>query len=261
MNEVGIPVNQQRLTLDGSILKDDHSLGDYNIMKDTVLHLVPLNCGNDMRIHVNTLSGKMITLEVVLEDSIEDVKKKICEEEGIPVQCQCLFYAGNELKDYRTLKDYNIERGSTLVLTREPMGDMSIFVKMLSGKTITLNVKPERDRMLRKYHIQNESTLHLRVDDQRGSMPVHVLMPSGNMTALDVLPNDDVQEIKLEIYDKDGIPPSQQYLLLDGNELEYGWTRVNIQKGSMLHLVLHQSVEKLNSSAGGPRAYKGQLKE
>ena len=54
MDEFGIPGSQQRLTLDGSILKDDHSLGDYNIMKNTVLHLVPLNCGNDMRIHVIT---------------------------------------------------------------------------------------------------------------------------------------------------------------------------------------------------------------
>jgi len=294
MDEVGIPVSQQRLTLDGSILKDDRSVGDYNIMKDTVLHFVPLNCGNDMRIHVNTLSGKMTTLEVVLEDTIKNVKEKILEEEGIPVQCQCLFYAGEELKDYRTLKDYNIERGSTLVLTREPMGDMSIFVKMLTGKTITLNVKPEtsiksvkaeiqrrrgippgkqhldfgvhelkEDRKLREYHIQNESTLYLRVDDQCGSMPIHVLMPTGKMITLDVLPSDDVQNIKFEIYDKEGIPPGQQYLLFDGKELEDGRTLnyFNIQKGSMLHLVLHQSVEKLNSSAGGPRAYKGQLKE
>ena len=287
MDEVGIPGNQQRLTLNGSILEDGHSLDDYNIMKDTVLHLVPLNCGNDMRIHVNTPSGKMTTLEVVLEDSIEDVKKKIREEEGIPVQCQCLFYAENELKDYRTLKDYNIERGSTLVLTREPMGDMSIFVKMLSGKTITLNVEPETSiatvkaeiqrrrgvprgkqrldfgvhelkehRMLQEYKIQEESTLYLRVDDQCDSMPVHVLMPSGKMTTLDVLPNDDVQDIKLEIYDKDGIPPGQQYLLFDGKELEDGRTLndFNIQNASMLHLVLDQS-------AVGPHTYKGQLKK
>ena len=285
MDEVGLPGNQQLLTLDGSILKDDHSLSDYNIMKNTVLHLVPLNYG--MRIHVITPSGKMITLEVVLKDSIEYVKTKILQEEGIPVQCQCLFYADNELKDYCTLKDYNIERGSTLVLTQEPMGVMSIFVKMLTGKTITLNVKPEtsiksvkaeiqrrrgfppgkqhldfgdhelkEDRKLWEYRIQNDSTLYLRVDDQCGSMPVHVQMPSGKMTILDVLPNDDVRDIKLEIYDKDGIPPGQQYLLFDGKELEDGRTLndFNIQKGSMLHLVLDQS-------AGGPHAYKGQLKE
>ena len=294
MNEVGIPVNQQRITLDGSILKDDRSVGDYNILKDTVLHFVPLNCGNDMQIHVYTLSGKITTLEVVLEDTIENVKKKILQKEGIPVQCQCLLYAGKELKDYRSLKDYNIQRGSALVLTQESVGDMSIFVKMLTGKTITLNVKPETSiaevkaeiqrrrgvprgkqrldfgvhelkehRKLQEYKIQEESTLYLRVDDLCGSMPIHVLMPTGKMTTLDVFSSDDVRNIKSEIYDKEGISPGQQYLLFDGKELEDGRTLndFNIQQGSMLHLVLHQSVEELNSSAGGPRAYKGQLKE
>lgn len=294
MDEVGIPGYQQRLTLDDNILKGDHSLGDYNILKDSVLHLVPLHCGNDVRIHVDTLTGKMITLDVVMEDTIENVKKKILEEERTPVECQCLVYAGKELKDYRTLKDYNIQRGSTLILTRELLGGMPIFVKMLTGKTITLNVEPEtsiksvkvdiqrrkgippgKQRLdfgvqeleeyptLREYNIQKESTLYLRVDEQCGSMPIHVVMPTGKMTTLDVLPSDDVENIKLEIYDEDGIPPYQQYLLFDGKELEDGrrLNDFNIQKGSMLHLVLHQSVQKLNSSAGSPHAAKGQLKK
>ena len=296
MDEVGIPGKQQRLTLVGSILEDDHSLGDYNIVKDTVLHLVPLQCGSGVRIHVNTRSGRMITLDVVLENTIESVKKKILDEKGIPIECQCLFYAAEpeELKDYHTLKDYNIQGGSTLVLTLERLNDMPIFVKMLTGKTITLNVKQETSiknvkveiqrrtgappskqhldfgvhelkeaSMLRQYSIQKESTLYLRVDDHCGSMPIHVLMPTGKMITLDVLPSVDVKNIKREIYDKDGIPPGLQYLLFDGEELEDGRTLndFNIQKGSMLHLVLHQSVEKLNSSAGSPHTVKGQLKE
>ena len=292
MDEVGIPGNQQRLTLDGSILEDDHTLGDYNIMKDTILHLVPLHCGNDMRIHVNTLTERMVTLKVVLEDTIENVKNKIFEEEGIPVECQCLFYADKELEDYRTLKNYNIQRGSTVLLTEKVLDGMPIFVQMLTGKKITLNVKPETSvkslkveiqrrrgvppvkqhlffddqalkacRTLTDYNIRKESTLCLRVDDQYGSRPVHVLMPTGKMTTLDVSSSDDVQNIKLEIYYKDGIPPGQQYLLFNGKELEDGRTLqdFNIWEGSMLHLVLHQSVEELNSSAGGFHASKGQL--
>ena len=292
MDEVGIPGSQQQLTLGSNILKDGHSLGEYNIMKDTVLHLVPLHCGNDMRIHVNTLTEKMVTLEVVLEDTIENVKNKILEEEGIPVECQCLFYAGMELRDYWTLKEYRIPRESTLVLTQKPLDGMPIFVKTLTGKTITLNVKLEtsvksvkveiqtrrgippckqrlhfgvhelkEDCMLWEYNIQKESTLHLRFDDQCVSMPIHVLMPSGKMTTLDVSPSDDVQNIKLEIYYKEDIPPDQQYLLFDGEELENNLTLndFNIRKGSMLHLLLHQSVEELNSSAGSFHASEGQL--
>ena len=154
MDEVGIPRSQQRLTLDGNILEDDHSLGDYSIMKDTVLHLVPLQCGSDMRIPVKTCSGRMITLDVVLKDTIENVKKKILEEEGIPVECQCLSYADKELRDYRTLNDYNIQRESILVLTRKLLDDMSIFVKMLTGKTISLDVTPETSFDTVKVEIQ-----------------------------------------------------------------------------------------------------------
>ena len=293
MDEVGIPDNQQRLTLHGSILEDDHSLDDYNIMKDTVLHLVPLQCDNSVRIHVKTRSGRMITLEVTLEDTIANVKKQIAEKGEIPVECQCLFYGDNELKDYQTLKCHNIHTGSTLFLTQKPLDDMPIFIKMLSGETITLNVKPrtsiksvkveiqkqrgippgkqsldfgvhelKEDRMLCNYNIQKESTLYLRVDDQYGSMSIHVLMPSGKMTTLDVLPTDDVQTIKSEIYDKDGIPPRKQYILFDGKELEDGRTLNDfniLMNGSMLHLVLHQSAEKLNSSAGDTCACKGEL--
>ena len=293
MDEVGIPGNRQRLTLDGSILEDDHSLIDYNVMKDTVLHLVPLRCGNDMRIHVNTLTERMVTLKVVLEDTIENVKNKIFEEEGIPVECQCLFYAGKELRDYRTLKEYSIPRESTLILTQKLLDGVLIFVKMLTGKMITLNVKLESSvksvkveiqrrrgvppvkqrlsfsddqalkacRTLADYNIRKESTLYLTVDDQYGSRQVHVLMPTGKMTTLDVSSSYDVQNIKLEICCKDGIPPDQQYLLFDGKELEDGRTLqdFNIRSGSMLHLVLHQSVEELNSSAGGFHTSKGQL--
>ena len=292
-DEVGIPVIRQRLTLDGSILEDDHSLIDYNVMKDTVLHLVPLHCGNDMRIHVNTLTEKMVTLEVVLEDTIENVKNKIFEEEGIPVECQCLFYAGKELRDYRSMKEYSIPSESTLILTQKLLDGVLIFVKMLTGKIITLNSKLEtsiksvkveiqrqrgippckqhlhfgvhelkEDLMLQEYNIWKESTLYLRVDDQCGSMPIHVLLPSGKMTTLDVLPSDDIKEIKLEIYDKEGILPSLQYLLFNGKELEDGQTLsdFNIHKGSMLHLLLHESVEELIISANRPHVAKGQLK-
>ena len=110
-------------------------------MKDTVLHLVPLQCGSGVRIHVNTRSGRMITLEVKLGDTIENVKRKILEKDGIPVECQCLFY-NNELKDYQTLKDHNVLRGSTLYWTQKLL-DMPIFVKMLTGETIALNVEPK----------------------------------------------------------------------------------------------------------------------
>ncbi|KAL9236138.1 hypothetical protein vseg_010843 [Gypsophila vaccaria] len=111
----GIRVEQQGLIYGGKQVEEGRTMGEYNIEKESTIELVLRLRGGTM-IKVKTLTGKEIEIDIEPNDTIDRVKERVEEKEGIPPVQQRLIYAGKQLADDKTAKDYNIEGGSVLHL-------------------------------------------------------------------------------------------------------------------------------------------------
>ena len=232
-----------------------------------------------MQIFVKTLSGKTIVLNVEPKQTIEEIKSIIEDIEGVPKDEQRLISL-KELKNNKTLYDYNIKNLSTIYLSLCLKSSMQIIIKIISNirNSITLNVDPnittiknikkiiknikgykvknqrlifqgkflENEKKINDYNINNSSIIYLSLLNKNKFMEIVIRLKEGKKIYIKVSPFGTILDIKEKIENMLGIEAKNQILIFNSKILNNGEiiSNYNIKEGNELFLLYFNLKEK-----------------
>ena len=142
-DKVGIRTERQQLVFAGKRLEDGRTLEFYHIQKESTVLVIESLCGGGGggQIYVKTHTGKIITLVVTPDETIENLKLMIEDRVGFPIEQQQLFsVSGNRLEDGRFVYDYDIYNREVLLYLVPLLRGMEICIQTPTGNTTTLDV-------------------------------------------------------------------------------------------------------------------------
>lgn len=270
----GIPINKQRLIFVGDQLQDDHHFLDYRIEHESAVHLV-IREGDSFEVYVRAPSGRSHVFEVDPRETVDQLKTKLRDREGIPCDIQQFFYHDQLVETDRSLMDNNIISGSTLRLSIDQGRSTQIFISLQTRDTFSLWVSKsytilrvkemiaekrgiasesqqlffartvlEDDRTLRDYTIETNHMLHVHVVYPPSLQFTVTLQEGSESRRIDCEEpaNRSVQDLKCTLSDKVRAPATQQQLFFEGNELEgvCKLSECGIGDGCNLDLIISQ---------------------
>ena len=281
------------LTFTGKEMDESQALSDYGIQRGNVLHLatsvylpsftfpskfapcqqtsLPLHPVR-FPIFIEKEEGRRIPIAVEPHATVADVKTAIERREKILVSQQQYIFSGKMLEDKRLLADYGIRRECILRLVKQRATNVTIFLKVPTGNTLTLHHDPstsikqlkasiqeasripvdqqqlmfaeillEDDKTLKSYDVVSQCTLYLSSDD---TFLIEIQLIDQERIFLAVTPTETICSVKSKIQIREGILPKQQELFFDDMRLENCRTIQSYGIYSMATLILINPTDK-----------------